>query len=217
MKHPGGDSEARGEGAREVVWLHPRRAVVEVLRVAVRVVRLPVRRRRRRHAAGGAEQDPLLLAQDTPPQTPQPGARGRAGLAVVRGGGGVSAVDLVVPAGGGGGGVDVVVVVVVAVEIKASADESPAGEVGGAGAGGLALEARAVAAAAAAVHGEELEMRGGCGLVGDCRGAGLQEVWPPKLVARINGGWRMPEWRDQWARMRFWDLGERTLHKKTVC
>ena len=78
LEHPGGDDEARGEGSREVVGLHPRLAVVEVLRVAVGVVGLPVRRRRvRRHAAGGAEQDPLLLPHDAAPQRPQPRARGR--------------------------------------------------------------------------------------------------------------------------------------------
>jgi hypothetical protein len=154
MQHPGGHGESRGEGPREVLWLHPRRAVVEVLRVAVRVVRLLVRGCRR-HAAGGAEQDPLLLPQDAPPQRPQPGASRRARLAVVSD-------------GGGRGGVDVVVVVAVALEVEAGADESPAGEGGCAGAGGLALEARAVAAAA--VHGEELEMMGGCGCAGkwDC-------------------------------------------------
>ncbi|KAL5654078.1 hypothetical protein ACJX0J_033397, partial [Zea mays] len=70
------DGEARGEGPRVVVGLHPRLAVVEVLRVAVRVVGLPGRRRRR-HAAGGAEQDALLLPHDAAPQRPQPGARRR--------------------------------------------------------------------------------------------------------------------------------------------
>ena len=74
LEHPGGDGEARGEGSREVLGLHPRLAVVEVLRVAVGVVGLPVRRRRRGHAAGGAEQDPLLLPLDAAPQAPQPRA-----------------------------------------------------------------------------------------------------------------------------------------------
>jgi hypothetical protein len=85
-------------------------------------------------------------------------------MAVVRGGGGVGAVGLVVSAAGGGaGGVDVVIVEVVAVEVEAGADEPPAEEGGATGAGGLALETRAVAAA---VHGEEeSEMRGDCDVV----------------------------------------------------
>jgi hypothetical protein len=163
LQHPGGHGESGGEGPREVLRLHPRRAVVQVLRVAVRVVRLPVRGCRRR-AAGGAEQDPFLLPQDAPPQRPQPGARRRARLAVVSDGGRrEGAVGLVVSTGSGRG-VDVVVVVAVALEVEAGADESPAGEGGFTGAGGLALEARAVAAAA--VHDEELETRGGCGCAG---------------------------------------------------
>jgi len=99
LEHPGGDGEARGEGSREVVGLHPRLAVVEVLRVAVRVVGLPVRSRRgRRHAAGGAEQDPLLLPHDAAPQRPQPRSRRRP-----RGPGRVVGRPRAADLGGGGG------------------------------------------------------------------------------------------------------------------